>query len=145
MEIADTFRRIIAAVLAAMEIFNISPAPKPAYTQEDVNLLAEVMYHENWSTDPEHLAAYYTGAVVLNRVKSKDWPDTIRDVLYQKGQYSTTKKFFTAEIPEECYEMAEGILKNGTPDIPDNIIFQAMRKQGSGTWKKVGTDYFCYG
>ena len=114
------------------------------FRQEEIKLLAEVIYHENWHTDKEHLAAYYTGAVVMNRVNSKAWPDTVEKVLYQKGQYSTTKLFFTKEIPAECYEMARDIYKNGTPDVPENVIFQAMRPLGK-TWKRVNTDYFCYG
>lgn len=113
--------------------------------QEDVSLLAEVIYHENWHTDKDHLAAYYTGAVVMNRVKSSEWPNTIKGVLYQKGQYSTTKKFYTKELPAEVYDMARDIIVNGTPDVPENIVFQAMFRQGKGTWKKVNTDYFCYG
>jgi len=117
------------------------------HRKEEVNLLAEVIYWENWHTDKEHLAAYYTGAVVMNRVKSKVWPNTVKDVLYQKNpiQYSTTSKFFTKEIPAECYEMARDIYRNGTPDVPYDVVFQATFKQGSGTWKKVNTDYFCYG
>lgn len=114
------------------------------HRKEEVDLLAEVIYWENWHTDKEHLAAYYTGAVVMNRVNSKAWPDTVKGVLYQKGQYSTTKYFYTKEIPPECYEMARDIYKNGTPDVPEDIIFQAMRPLGK-TWKKVNTDYFCYG
>lgn len=112
--------------------------------QKDIELLAEVIYHENWHTDKNRLAAYYTGAVVMNRVHSKDWPNTIESVLYQKGQYSTTKYFFTKELPAEVYEMAERILRDGTDDVPDNVIFQAMRPLGK-VWKKVNTDYFCYG
>ena len=111
---------------------------------EDIELLAEVMYHENWHTDKEHLAAYYTGAVVLNRVKHKWFPDTVKGVLYQKGQYSTVKKFYTKELPQECYEMARDLLKYGAPDVPETVIWQAMFKQGKGVWRKVNTDYFCY-
>ena len=114
------------------------------HQREEINLLAEVIYHENWHTDKEHLAAYYTGAVVMNRVNSKAWPDTVKGVLYQKGQYSTTKYFYTKELPAEVYEMARDIYKNGTPDVPENVIFQAMKPLGK-TWKKVNTDYFCYG
>ena len=112
--------------------------------REDLNLLAEVIYHENWHTDSEHLAAYYTGAVVLNRVQHSEFPDTIRGVLYQKGQYSTTHKFFTKTLPEECYSMARDLLLHGSPDVPESIVFQAMFRQGKGVWKKVNTDYFCY-
>ena len=114
------------------------------YFQKDVNLLAEVMYHENWHTDSEHLTAYYTGAVVMNRVKSKNWPDTIEKVLYQRGQYSTTKYFFTKEIPEECYQMARDILLFGTPDVPETVIFQSTFRQGSGKWKVINGEWFCY-
>ena len=144
---ANFINKVIVGIMTAYTAFclSLSSAATPNYTQEDINLLAEVMYHENWNTDSEHLAAYYTGAVVMNRVKSKEWPNTIKEVLYQKGQYSTTKKFFTKEIPAECYELAEMILRDGTPDVPENVIFQSMRKLGKGTWKKVNTDYFCYG
>jgi hypothetical protein len=144
---ANFINKVIVGIMTAYTAFcfSFSSAATPNYTQEDINLLAEVMYHENWNTDSEHLAAYYTGAVVMNRVKSKEWPNTIKEVLYQKGQYSTTKKFFTKEIPAECYELAEMILRDGTPDVPENVIFQSMRKLGNGTWKKVNTDYFCYG
>ena len=140
----ETIKGVIAGIIALV-LATSAAESRPAYTQEDINLLAEVIYHENWHTDKDHLAAYYTGAVVMNRVKSSDWPNTISGVLYQKGQYSTTKYFYTVSLPQEVYEMAEGILKNGTDDVPENVVFQAMRKQGKGTWKKVGTDYFCYG
>lgn len=126
----------VAVVMTAIAIF--------PYTYKDVNLLAEVMYWENWDTDKDHLAAYYTGAVVMNRVNSKEWANSVEGVLYQKGQYSTTKYFFTKEIPPECRKMAIDILSNGTPDVPKNVIFQSMRPLGK-VWKKVNTDYFCYG
>lgn len=110
----------------------------------DAELLAEVMYHENWHTDKDHLAAYYTGAVVMNRVNSPDWPDTVKDVLYQRGQYSTTGEFFTKEIPAECLLMAKQILKDGTPDVPVKIIYQSTFRQGSKVWKIIEGEYFCY-
>lgn len=116
------------------------------FRQEEINLLAEVIYHENWHTDKEHLAAYYTGAVVMNRVRSEEWPSTIRAVLFQRGQYATTGKFFTVDLPEECYEMAEDILKHGTPDVPEGVVFQSMQKGlGRGHWKVINGEYFAYG
>ena len=114
------------------------------YTEEDVNLLAEVIYWENWYTDAEKETAYWTGAVVMNRVKSEQFPNTIEEVLYQKKQYSTTKYFFTKELPEECYEMARKILAFGTHDVPENVLFQATFKQGK-IWKQKNGEIFCYG
>ena len=116
------------------------------HRQEEINLLAEIIYHENWHTDKEHMAAYYTGAVVMNRVNSKAWPNSVKEVLYQRGQYSTTKLFYTVELPEECYEMARDIYKNGTPDVPYDVVFQATFKQGRGDWiDPINGEHFCYG
>lgn len=116
------------------------------HRKEEVYLIAEVIFWENWFTDPEHLAAYYSGAVVMNRVKSPLWPDTVKGVVYQKGQYSTTKYFYTKELPPEVYEMAWDIYRYGTPDVPYNVVFQATFKQGSGDWiEPINGEHFCYG
>ena len=136
----DWYTKVITFLITML----ITSAALFPYTQKDVDLLAEVMYWENWYTDSEHLTAYYTGAVVMNRVKSKNWPDTIEKVLYQRGQYSTTKYFFTKEIPEECYQMAMDILLHGTPNVPENVIFQSTFRQGSGKWKVMNGEWFCY-
>ena len=143
-EVPDDFGERIENMIREHKIMTERLIKYMEHQKEEINLLAEVIYHENWHTDKEHLAAYYTGAVVMNRVNSKAWPNTVKEVLYQKGQYSTTKLFYTKEIPQECYDMARDIYKNGTPEVPENVIFQAMRPLGK-TWKKVNTDYFCYG
>lgn len=144
-EIPDDFEERIQSIIREHKIMTDRLIAAWEHRKEEVDLLAEVIYWENWHTDKEHLAAYYTGAVVMNRVNSKAWPDTVKGVLYQKGQYSTTKYFYTKEIPPEVYNMAWDIYRNGTPDVPENVVFQATFRQGSGTWKKVNTDYFCYG
>ena len=131
---------ILALIMACVPIGH----PVPNYTQEDVQLLAEVIYWENWYTDKEKTTAYWTGAVVMNRVKSEKWPNTIQGVVYQKGQYSTTKYFFTKELPDECYQLARDILENGTPDVPKDVVFQATFKQGE-IWKELNGEVFCYG
>ena len=143
-EVPDDFTERVQAMIREHRIMQERLIAYMEHQKESIDLLAEVIYWENWHTDKEHLAAYYTGAVVMNRVNSKAWPDTVKGVLYQKGQYSTTKYFYTKEIPPECYEMARDIYKNGTPEVPEDVIFQAMRPLGK-TWKKVNTDYFCYG
>ena len=140
----ETIRAVIAGIIALVLSSSAAEAG-PAYTQEDINLLAEVIYHENWHTDKDHLAAYYTGAVIYNRWKSPNWPDTIKGVIYQKNQYAVLPKLFTEKIPDECYQMAEDILKNGTPDVPANVVYQATFKQGSGDWiPPINGEHFCF-
>ena len=116
------------------------------FQHEEINLLAEVIYHENWHTDKEKRAAYLTGAVVMNRVNSPLWPNTVKAVLHQKGQYSTVKYFYTKEIPAECYDMARDIYKNGTPDVPADVIFQSMNPNlGKKRYETINGEYFAHG
>lgn len=136
---------------AGKEIFNamqrfVEYVTEQAKELKDIELLAEVIYHENWHTDKDKLTARWTGAVVMNRVKSKQFPNTVEEVLYQKNptQYSTTQKFFTVELPEECYQMAADIYRNGTPEVPETVLYQATFSQGK-LWKKLNGEYFCYG
>lgn len=142
----DIVNRLVASIIT------MSLLMANGYTMQDADLLAEVMYHENWYTDKEHKAAYYTGAVVVNRIKSDEgWvhlngDKTVYDVVYAKGQYSTTVKFFTVQIPKECRQMALDILIYGTPDVPQNVIFQSMNpKLGKKIWKNLNGEYFAYG
>lgn len=122
--------------LASINIITPTP-PSP----EDLELMANVIFYEN--RDSEY-AMWLTGLVVLNRVHDPDFPNTVREVLYQKHpiQYSTTKYFFTKEIPEEIYILARKIFRDDG-SIPRNVVYQAQFKQGSGVYDHPG-DYFCY-
>ncbi len=111
------------------------------YEEEDLDLLSEVMYHENF--DNGEYVMRLTGPVVLNRVRHKGFPSTIRDVLYQKGQYSTTKLFHTKKIPEEVISIAKELLIFGSI-APENVIWQSMFPQGKGIWFEYNHEYFCY-
>ena len=72
-------------ILQAME-----EASKPKYTQEDLDLLARVIYAEVGCTWIPDWVQQMVGSVVLNRVASPYYPDTIYDVIYQPGQYAPT-------------------------------------------------------
>lgn len=65
--------------------------PMKMYTQGNVELLAKLIMAENGHAKHDE-TLWLTGVVVLNRVKSKQYPNTIRGVIYQRGQYSTAKK-----------------------------------------------------
>ena len=116
------------------------------YKRESIDLLARVAYKENWYTDKDKLTARWTMGVVMNRVASPYFPNTVKEVLYQKGQYSTTKYFFTDDPPEECYEMARDVWENGVSEMPENVLFQSQQPHlGKGYWKVLNGEYFAYG
>ena len=144
-----TFEEHISEMLRSHRIMTDRLIAAWEHRQSEIDLLAEVIYWENWYTDKDKRAAYLTGAVVMNRLASDEkWmhPNgkTVKSVLYAPGQYSTTKYFFTKEIPQECYDMARDIYLHGTPDVPAGVIFQATFKQGKA-YEIINGEWFCYG
>lgn len=133
-----------AKSMKAVRKYILAQAEKRKFEESEINLLAEIIYWENWYTDKDKLTARWTGGVVMNRVHSDSFPNTVYDVAYQKGQYSTTKKFYTQELPEECYEMARNVYYNGVEGMPENVLFQATFVQGK-VWKRLNGEVFCYG
>ena len=127
------------------------PAAAPLYTDEDLDVLSRIMYAEagcTWIPDDVQLKV---GSVVLNRVNSSAFPDTIHEVVYQRGQYSPTWSGAIDNTPDErTVENARKLLEGGSV-LPENVVFQANFTQGGGIYdsyydETLGTTtYFCYG
>ena len=92
-----------------------------------------------------------TASVLLNRVDSDLFPNTIGECLYQAGQYSTVRSGgpFWWEPTEDCWKDAEELLtqwyETGDTDLPENVLYQSRGPLGSGTYLISGWgQYFCY-
>lgn len=110
--------------------------------KQDVSLLAHLIWNEVGVLG--EYAMYCCGSVVLNRIKSDIYPNTLRDVIYQSGQYEITwNGMINREIPDSAYKIAENLLLNGSI-LPENVVFQAEFVQGKGVYKQIGNTYFCY-
>ena len=119
----------------------------PDITTSDVELLASLIYYEQGEpeTAEDEERCYLTGCVVLNRVASDEFPNTMAEVINQQGQYACANKVRNyGYYGDICFEIAEGLLTYGVEDVPDNLVFQAQFPQGSGTYKKIYNQYFCY-
>jgi len=112
---------------------------------EERELLAQVIFWENGHNGWK--ALILTGSVVLNRMFASDYPDTIKGVVYQKGQYATVPYLYTKDIPDFVYEAVDYLLENGS-QAPEDVIYQAMFIQGSEVYDTTGPDedhldYYC--
>jgi spore germination cell wall hydrolase CwlJ-like protein len=120
--------------------------------QKDLFLLGNLVDEEagsSWLCD-EHQKLVV--CVVLNRVKSNLFPNTIHDVIYQKKpkiQYqSAWSSSLKGKPSDRAIKNVKAVL-NGEYACPSDIIYQSERKQGivykqfynkyTGT-----TTYFCY-
>lgn len=114
------------------------------YTQEDLELLAHVIYAEAGSDYCTDEMRYGVGSVVLNRVEDECFPDTLYNVIYQKGQYQCTWDGNIDKTPDErSYRIAQDLLNNGSI-FPSDVVYQAEFKQGSGMYSKIQNIYFCH-
>lgn len=121
----------------------------PQYTDDDLFCLAVVVCREagGASTEIQRLVAN----VVINRVNSSIYPDTIRGVITQRNQYGNLwkkaeidfPKWAPQEVIDKCFDVAKYIL-DGNRVCPDNVLFQAEFSQGSGIFAQFPGYYFCY-
>lgn len=117
-------------------------SPTKHYTKENVVLLAKLIQAENGNAKHDK-TLYLTGAVVMKRVKSKSYPNTVGGVIYQKGQYSTANRLDSVKPSTRALEIANEILIYGVSELPDNLVFQSMFPQGKKVYKKIDGEYFC--
>ena len=133
------------------------------YSDEDIRILTTTVFHEAGHTTEQ--LRQYVAQVVLNRAEDSRFPDTVKGVITQPGQYST--KYATVEAVNAIqatdskngtyyYGICEDSVKAammGQVEMPSNVLYQANFSQGKGVWKSVyfnsgwyaSTSYFCYG
>ncbi len=105
----------------------------------------DAMAGSDWLTDDFRLCV---GEVVLNRVASPEFPDTLYDVIYQKGQYTVVNSArFAYLVPRrECVEVALRLLLGERHMVPA-VVYQADCLQGELFTmfpdRQLGSTYFC--
>lgn len=110
------------------------------YTEYDFELLARVIEAEAGGESDYHKLC--VGTVVMNRVDSDKYPDTIEGVIYQPGQYQcVTNSHINKEPSKSSYKAAEHIL-DGRRMFRSSVVYQAEFIQGKVV-EKVGNTYFC--
>lgn len=115
---------------------------------DDLYLLSKVICYEagsDWLTDEFRICV---GEVIMNRVASPEYPDSIHDVIYQKGQYACVNSSrFAGLVPtKECIDAALRLLCGERRMVP-SVVFQSNDLQGEPftmyTDRRLGTTYFC--
>ena len=86
------------------------------------------------------------GEVVINRVNSPEFPNTIKDVIHEKGQYSNANTaYFKSLTPtEDCVEAAARLLSGERVLNEPSVVFQSSKKQGSGVYLELYDSYYGY-
>ena len=117
------------------------PLMIPEVDEEDLYWLSHVICGEAQCYSRECQIA--VGSVVLNRVNSDRYPDTLEGVITQRHQYACYRDGNFHRTPTETnIEVARELLMYGS-QLPANVYFQAQFKQGDFTYAKIDGEYFC--
>ena len=140
-----------AAAEARCEMIRLLDAEAEAFSFEDLRLLSKIMYAEagsEWLSDEWKMCV---GEVVLNRVDSPEFPDTICEVLEQPGQYygKNCRYFDELQPSERCVRLALRLLRGERVMDEPSVVFQANFPQGGGVHREfrdeyLGSTFFCY-
>lgn len=115
---------------------------EPEY-YEALELLARVLHRENSNEIDGEEATWNTASVIINRINSSKYPNTLEDVIYQPGQYECINSLYKEEPTDIEWEVAAEVLNSGSI-LPSDVLYAAEFRQGSGVYDKVGKTYYCY-
>ena len=128
-----------------LAVENEAPVASVGYSGSDLDLLAALVWAEAGDQPiPEGLC--YVCDVVLNRVDSPAWPNTIADVIYQPGQFSVVNNGALnrafGNAPQVCYDAVQSQLAGR---LNYDIIYFSMGYLANGNLAFVhGTHYYGY-
>ena len=120
------------------------PEPEPRYeeiTAEERELLACVVYAES-NTEPIE-GQIAVAQVVLNRVRSESFPDTVSEVIYQERQFSTASILGSVVPNETNYEAVDAAFE--TEVVPYDVLYFSRGAENDRVWGQIGAHVFCYG
>ena len=123
---------------AAEEAANVGE--RAEYSDSTLKLLASIIFCEAGNQPYEGQVA--VGAVVMNRVRSDAFPDTVREVIYQKGQFTPAGTGWLDRVvasegyTDSALQAAKDALAGANP-IGDCLYFD----QGS-QGKRIGAHSF---
>lgn len=139
-ESVEAQQQKIAEDIARKEQEAKEQAEREAYIRANQELLASIIYCEAGNQPYEGQVA--VGAVVMNRVNSGAYPNTIEGVIYQSGQFGPAATGWLNQVRNSgcytasCMQAAVDAL-NGVNPIGGCLYFD----QG-GCGMKIGAHYF---
>ncbi len=129
-------------------------APTKIFPDSDLEMMAIVIYREAGGDAYSNKTRIMVGNVVMNRVRSRHFPNTIYGVLTQRGQYAGVRGAVTwpsrasnrweREAVKRAWACARRV-QAGENYLPANVVYQSnYRNLGSGVYCVANDMYFNY-
>ena len=115
--------------------------PDIQLTVEERELLARVIWVEAQGECEEGQQA--VAEVVLNRMASPDFGNTLKGVIYGEGQFRSAPFLDDAEPYQAQYEAVERAIY-GPYVLPEDVVHFATYPTNENVWGQIGGHIFCY-
>ena len=115
-------------------------AKELGYSMNDIMIIASIIQCE--AGGESHTGKVAVGAVIMNRVRSSQFPNSITEVVYQSGQFSPVASGILSSVlsqgaRSDCYQAAQEALAGSNP-IGSALYFNS----GSGRGQQIGNQHF---
>ncbi|MGI6618566.1 MAG: cell wall hydrolase [Bacillota bacterium] len=140
---------VAVSVVAAVPATALAYSPwDTSYTHDELMLMARVIYGE--AAGEPYIGKVAVGAVVLNRVRSPLFPDTIAEVIYEPWQFSCVGSWMFNSYPDQdSIRAAKDALAGWDPTGGALYYFNYHIVTNSWLWSKpvariIGNHLFTY-
>lgn len=132
------------------EELTVEPEPENRYAElhfsdEDVYILACLVYHEARGESFEGQVAVVE--VVLNRMLSDYFPDTVEEVVFQKygdvWQFSPAPYLYSAEPDKEQYLAVHTAIEEREHILSEDTVYFSTAPYNKSVDMIIGNHYFC--
>ena len=133
--------------LEKMGIFNSSNSSGGTYSNSDLNLLAHLVYAE--ARGESYRGQVAVASVVLNRVKSSSFPNSVAGVIYQKGAFSVVSDGQINLSPNQtAINAAQDAINGWDPSYGAIYYFNPSTATNKWIWSRpltvtIGKHRFC--
>lgn len=142
------------ATTATAAATTTTKAPEKIFPDSDLEMMAIVIYREAGGNAYSNKTRIMVGNVVMNRVRSSRFPNTIYGVLTQRGQYagmsgavnwpSMASNRWERDAVKRAWACARRV-QAGENYLPANVVYQSdYRNLGSGVYCVADGMYFNY-
>ena len=109
---------------------NVEKQTNDKYSKNEIYELAKIIMCE--AEGESQKCKEYVGQVVLNRVKAKEFPNTIHGVIFDGYQFSPTfdGRWEKVEPNQDCYDAAYKVINADKP-LTKALYFEACRNKDS--------------
>lgn len=108
------------------------------YQEEDLYWLSRAIYAESGNQPMNGRIA--VGTVILNRVASETFPDTIQGVIFAPGQFSPVSNGTIYRTPDEESIIAAKLCLDGVREAGDCLYFNVTSMR---SWADQSRTYYC--